>query len=191
MKTKKGSIQRFISDVQCCVDDMGYSKFSLEDVQHIAILDLLLVNCDRNGGNILVRRESNKLVPIDHAFCLPDYRNISDLQWFEWLTWRQVKENVLSEVISFVNDFDMDYAITKAKALGIREECILTLQLSHAFLRKALQQKLSLYDIAKLMCTRPSSPSLFSELIAKATNSSSHPDTILSNFELELSQHFI
>eukprot|EP00012_Vannella_robusta_P011398 CAMPEP_0206205978 /NCGR_PEP_ID=MMETSP0166-20121206/14591_1 /ASSEMBLY_ACC=CAM_ASM_000260 /TAXON_ID=95228 /ORGANISM="Vannella robusta, Strain DIVA3 518/3/11/1/6" /LENGTH=257 /DNA_ID=CAMNT_0053626199 /DNA_START=111 /DNA_END=881 /DNA_ORIENTATION=+ len=83
-RTKEGSMQQFVPDVQCSVDDMGCSKFSLEDVQRIAILDMLLVNCDRNGGNILVQKNSCKLVPIDHAFCLPDYRNLSDLQWFEW-----------------------------------------------------------------------------------------------------------
>jgi len=188
LKTKAGSIQKFISDIQCSVDDMGYSKFSIQDVQRIAILDMLLVNCDRNGGNILVRKGSNSLVPIDHAFCLPDYRNLTDLQWFEWITWRQVKQPTLPEVISFIDKFDIDDAIKKATELGIRRECIITLKLSHMFLKRALTKNLTLCEIAKLMCTRGDQPSVFSNMVSKLLTETSSSSTIISHFAVELSK---
>jgi len=170
LKTKRGSIQQFIPDIQCSVDDIGYGKFSVADVQRIAILDMLLVNCDRNGGNILVRKRTNQLVPIDHAFCLPDYCCLTDLQWFEWITWKQVKQMPLPEVISFINDFDIADATRKAMELGIRKECILTLNLSYMFLKHALKTNLTLCNIAKLMCTRGDTPSAFANLVVGSQN---------------------
>jgi len=191
LTTKQGSMQHFISDIQCTVDDMGYGKFSLPDVQKIAILDMLLVNCDRNGGNILVQKNSHKLVPIDHAFSLPDYRNVTDLCWFEWLTWRQVKQTVLPEVISFIEKYDIVEAILLATKLGIRKECLLTLQLSHVFLKRALAKKLTLYEIARLMCTRDeNSPSVFAQLITKASVSTSTSSSILPLFTQEVTKYF-
>lgn len=193
IKVKEGSSQEFIPDVLCSVDDMGYSKFSVGDVQKIAIFDMLLANCDRNGGNILVRKNSYKLVPIDHAFCLPDYQHLSsDLQWFEWLTWKQVKQAPIPEVISFIEKFNIDAAVKKANALNISKGSILTLQLTHTFLKVALKQNLTLYEIAKLMCSS-NSPSLFSKLVTnavKANRSSASHEVIISSFVSLLTKHF-
>lgn len=50
--------------------------------------DLRLGNADRNGGNILARRNSGigqwELIPIDHGYCLPS--TFEDLS-FEWMYW--------------------------------------------------------------------------------------------------------
>lgn len=50
--------------------------------------DLHLANADRNGGNILARRNSAsgqwELIPIDHGYCLPS--TFEDLS-FEWMYW--------------------------------------------------------------------------------------------------------
>jgi len=191
IKVKQGSSQEFISDVICSVDDMGYSKFSLHDVQKIAILDMLLVNCDRNGGNILVRKNSYKLVPIDHAFCLPDYRHLTDLQWFEWLTWKQVKQAPISEVVSFIENFDIEDAVKKATALDIKQESIITLQLAYTFLKLAVKQNLTLCEIGKLMCSNANNPSLFSKLVNESIQqNSSNQMKIISSFESNLVKHF-
>ena len=50
--------------------------FPTDEVHKIAVLDLRLLNLDRNACNILVRKESEsgalKLVPIDHGLTIPD-----------------------------------------------------------------------------------------------------------------------
>jgi hypothetical protein len=54
--------------------------FSADEIHKIAVLDLRLLNLDRNEGNILVQEvqdqytgeSSLKLVPIDHGLTLPD-----------------------------------------------------------------------------------------------------------------------
>jgi hypothetical protein len=72
-KAKKGSLQLFVHALSSC-EDMGYSRFPVEEVHKISILDVRLANTDRNAGNILVSRREDgelKLVPIDHGYCLP------------------------------------------------------------------------------------------------------------------------
>lgn len=52
-RAKVGSLQEYRRHVGCA-EDFGCGRFHLEDAQRIALLDLRLLNSDRNGGNILV-----------------------------------------------------------------------------------------------------------------------------------------
>ena len=59
---KLGSLQRFIY-FQHTWDDIGSSCFSDFEVQKIALLDLRLLNCDRNASNILVLDRDANFLP--------------------------------------------------------------------------------------------------------------------------------
>jgi phosphatidylinositol 4-kinase type 2 len=90
---KPGSFQEFVK-CDCTIDDISPSKLSTAEVHKIAILDIRIMNADRNAANLLVRRRrdnSLELVPIDHGFCL---RSVCDVSWMDWcwLDWPQVKE---------------------------------------------------------------------------------------------------
>jgi len=92
-KKKAGSFQEYIRS-ECTMDDISPSKISVEEVQKIAILDIRILNADRNSANLLVRRRpdnSLELVPIDHGYCL---RSVSDVSWMDWcwLDWPQLKQ---------------------------------------------------------------------------------------------------
>lgn len=60
----------------------------------IAILDIRILNCDRNDDNILIRKEKKKaekgevlkLIPIDHALSFPDCFAIADF-YLAWTSW--------------------------------------------------------------------------------------------------------
>jgi hypothetical protein len=55
------------------IEDYGLAKLPLEEIHKIAILDIRILNCDRNGENVLViEGAKNKLIPIDHGLSLPD-----------------------------------------------------------------------------------------------------------------------
>ena len=90
---KFGSLQAF------CTSEGGIENFSPDlfhknEVHKIAILDLRILNIDRNEGNILVkikidkktRRKVRTLVPIDHGLCIPDNLAVCsyDLAWLSW-----------------------------------------------------------------------------------------------------------
>jgi hypothetical protein len=77
-----GPIENFSSDI-----------FDKEEVHKIAILDVRLLNLDRNLGNILVccdnGAEGNfdkyRLVPIDHGLSIPDTLAINDYE-LAWMS---------------------------------------------------------------------------------------------------------
>ena len=194
IKKKVGSLQAFVIGGKTA-EDMPCSRFQASDVQRIAVLDLLLANCDRNAGNFLTKEVDNtiRLIPIDHAFCLPDYFHLNDILWFEWMTWRQCKQSpVLPEIITFVDDFDMEAACSRARDLHFREECIVTLQLCHIFVREALHKGWTLNQIARLMCADVQRPTILAKLVSKAYNSTLHPGAdLLNHFALETALYFV
>jgi Phosphatidylinositol 3- and 4-kinase len=93
LKTKVGSFQEFVK-TECSMDDLSPSMLSVDEVHKIAILDIRLLNADRNAANLLCRRRrdnSVELIPIDHGFCL---RSVADVSWMDWcwLDWPQLKQ---------------------------------------------------------------------------------------------------
>lgn len=90
---KVGSFQEFVRS-ECSMDDISPTKISVDEVHKIAVLDIRLMNADRNSANLLCRRRRDntiELVPIDHGFCL---RSVADVSWMDWcwLDWPQLKE---------------------------------------------------------------------------------------------------
>ena len=55
LKTKHGSLQEFVESNDI-VGNMGSNQFDIEEVHKIGILDIRILNCDRNEANILVRK---------------------------------------------------------------------------------------------------------------------------------------
>jgi hypothetical protein len=94
---KFGSIQQF-AESEGPVENISPSLLSRDEVHKIAILDLRLLNLDRNTDNILYRvttgidkrtgqqRRVRKLIPIDHGLTIPDNLAIQsfDLAWLGW-----------------------------------------------------------------------------------------------------------
>ena len=73
---KKGSFQQFIQN-KGAIEDYSPSMMSNFEVQKIAILDIRILNMDRNEGNILVK-DNNKLVPIDHGLTITSSFDINE-----------------------------------------------------------------------------------------------------------------
>lgn len=90
---KFGSLQFFV-DSEGPIENFSPDLFHKDEVHKIAILDLRILNLDRNEGNILVKIKTNKrtgkrvktLIPIDHGLSIPDNLNICsyDLVWLSW-----------------------------------------------------------------------------------------------------------
>jgi hypothetical protein len=90
---KVGSLQLFCEN-EGAIEDFSPDLFHKDEIHKIAILDLRLLNIDRNDQNILVTSKINKktgkrvktLIPIDHGLCIPDNLAVCsfDLQWLSW-----------------------------------------------------------------------------------------------------------
>jgi len=153
--SKIGSLQKFIQNAES-TEEYGPSLYSVEDVHRIALLDIRIVNCDRNSENILVRTELNKcrLIPIDHAFSLPAYTSFDNLKHFEWMNYRQSKLPMTQEMIETILNIDIHRDITLAKAIGIHRDSILSMQIAHLILTKGVAFNKSFYEIGKFMCSK-------------------------------------
>jgi hypothetical protein len=132
---------------------------STEEVHKIAILDIRLLNADRNAANLLCRRRRNdtfELIPIDHGFCLRSKCDVSWMDWC-WLDWPQLKEPLSDKHKKYVSSLDVEHdARLLRERLSISEEAIDCLRASTAILKAGVKAGLTLYDIATLCCRNDS-----------------------------------
>ncbi|KAL7576757.1 hypothetical protein ACA910_005672 [Epithemia clementina (nom. ined.)] len=171
---KVGSFQEFVRS-ECSMDDISPSKLSVEQVHKIAILDIRLLNADRNPANLLCRRlrdNSLELVPIDHGYCL---RSMCDVSWMDWcwLDWPQLKEPLSARSRDYIRrlDTEADARILRER-LSISEEAIDYIRASTALLKAGVEAGLTMYDIAILCCRNDNlaeTPSLLEHLTALAS----------------------
>mmetsp|Transcript_9116 Transcript_9116/g.18926 ORF Transcript_9116/g.18926 Transcript_9116/m.18926 type:complete len:818 (-) Transcript_9116:321-2774(-) len=151
---KVGSFQEFIR-AEGSMDDLSPSKLSVEQVHKIAILDIRLLNADRNAANLLCRRlpdNSLELVPIDHGYCL---RSMCDVSWMDWcwLDWPQLKEPLSPKSKEYIRKLDIEAdARILQERLNISGEAIDYLRASTAILKAGVEAGLSLYNIAVMCC---------------------------------------
>lgn len=73
------------------IENFSSDMFSKDEIHKIAILDIRLMNLDRNECNILVKKSEKtgkvkKLIPIDHGLCIPDNLAVCsfDLCWLSY-----------------------------------------------------------------------------------------------------------
>lgn len=152
---KVGSFQEFVR-TDCSMDDLSSSKISIEEVHKIAVLDIRLLNADRNSANLLCRRRrrdnSMELVPIDHGFCL---RTVADISWMDWcwLDWPHMKEPISSKTKEYVLNLNIekDCKILRER-LSICSQAIDYFYASSSILKAGVKAGLSLYEIAVMCC---------------------------------------
>lgn len=153
--TKVGSLQVFIK-AECTMDDLSPSKIHKDEIHKIALLDMRLMNADRNAANLLCRRRSKdgsiELVPIDHGFCL---RSVCDVSWMDWcwLDWPQMKEPISKQIKDYILKIDIDADCQLLKeTLNIQGQALDYFRASNKLLKEGVKSGLSLYEIAILCC---------------------------------------
>lgn len=133
--------------------DVSASLFSIEAAHRIAIMDMRLLNRDRNDENLLVKKQRDgvELIPIDHGCSLPDSLEVDWHDW-AWLSWPQTKKPLSREEKAYIARLDAERdAALLGDELNIRWECLLVLRIATLFLQKGAAADLSLYDIASMM----------------------------------------
>lgn len=154
IKKKVGSFQEF-AYCECTIDDISPSKISVDEVHKIAILDIRIMNADRNSANLLVRRRRDntlELVPIDHGFCL---RSVADVSWMDWcwLDWAQLKQPLSEESKRYILNLDIEAdSRILLEQLNIASEAVDIFRASTMILKAGVRAGLTLYDIAVMCC---------------------------------------
>jgi len=186
---KFGSLQRFVTN-KGDSSSMSPSRFSVEDVHAVAILDLRLLNLDRNGENLLVcntddvpdpKRDRHsgggggvRLVPIDHTYVLPPSLDYDP--YFEWHYWRQTKEPLSTETRTYVAGLDPERDAQRLRTAGLDEGSIRTMKIATLLLQKGAEEGITLFDIANMVCRGRKQKSEISEIVARAEEESSQTE---------------
>ncbi|GLJ41976.1 hypothetical protein SUGI_0869030 [Cryptomeria japonica] len=152
-KVKVGSLQKYVKNGYSC-EEMGSSKIPVNEVHMISILDIRLANADRHVGNILYLENidsPDRLVPIDHGYCLPEsFEGIT----LEWRFWRQAYMPYSLEMLKYIESLDAekDIEMLKLHKLKISPESCLVLRISTMLLKKSAAAGLTANNIACIMC---------------------------------------
>lgn len=165
---KVGSFQEYIYG-ECCMDDISPSKITTEEVHKIAVLDIRIMNADRNTANLICRRDPEnpdffELVPIDHGYCL---RTAADVCWFDWcwLDWPQLKQPVSQRTRDYILKLDIEEDARMLKeSLNIPDRALDYFRASSKLLQAGIRCGMSLYDIAVLCCRNDDAGELPSRL---------------------------
>ena len=165
---KVGSCQEFVN-AECTMDDLSPSKISVDELHKIAVLDIRLMNADRNTANLLCRRNPEdpdhiELIPIDHGYCL---RTVSDVCWFDWcwLDWPQMKLPVSAKTKEYILGLDIEAdALLLKERLQIPERALDYFRLSCKLLQEGIRSGMTLYDVAILCCRNDDAGELPSKL---------------------------
>lgn len=171
---KSGSLQRFVAN-KGSSSSMSPSRFPVEEVHAVAILDLRLLNLDRNGENLLVCTADDPkggngihLVPIDHTYVLPPTLDYDP--YFEWHYWRQTKEPLSPAHRSYIASLDPERDAQRLRAAGLDEESIRTMRIATLLLQKGAEVGLTLFDMANMVCRGRNKKSELSEIVVRAEN---------------------
>jgi hypothetical protein len=158
------------SDSDC--EERGPSAFPVHEVHKIAQLDMRLANTDRNGGNILARRDGATgewtLIPIDHGMCLPS--TLQDVS-FEWLYWPQAKVQFDDASLEYIKglDADKDVSMLASHGLVVRPECVRVLRVCTMLLKKGAERGLTPFAIGSIMCREANTKSPLEKLHSRAS----------------------
>ena len=175
---KVGSLQIYVPS-EGPIENFSSSLFSADEIHKIAVLDLRLLNLDRNACNILVQNSvdtatgqtTKKLVPIDHGLTIPDSLAIQSFD-LAWLSFDQSEEPFSPKTLDYINRLDIDADIRLLEAnFKIRAQCLRNMKISTLLLKKAAAQGLNLAQIGQILC-RPDddedAPSLLEKIVDKA-----------------------
>ena len=168
---KTGSLQEYVEN-NGTVDDYSTSNFSTQETQKICVLDIRILNMDRNEGNILVVKEGSqfKLVPIDHGLSISDNFEISDYDLC-WMSWPQAKEPITPKCLEYIEAMDpLENIKFLQEAMQFRDKCLRNIRISSLLLKKGAKAGLSLYNIGTMLYRKGYSetPSVIEKIIEDA-----------------------
>ena len=148
---KFGSLQIFKKS-QGPIENFSPDLFSRDEIHKIAILDLRIMNLDRNECNILVTtkidmktgKKKRSLVPIDHGLSIPDSLAVCSFD-LAWLSWRQSEEPFSKKSLKYISEIDIVSDIAKIeKMFMFRPICLRNIRISATLLKKGAAQDLTL-----------------------------------------------
>ena len=176
-RVKVGSLQQFVH-YDDLAGDLAAQCFPVREVHKIGIMDLRILNVDRNDANILVCRRSRSemvLVPIDHGYSFPRCLEVGWCDWV-WLSWPQARLPFDDETLAYIAALDPEEDMKMIRSqLAINEVAMRNARITSMLLKIGAAKGLTLYDIASIVVRQDlDEPSLL-EIAVAQTESLARP----------------
>ncbi len=158
LKKKYGSLQKFVHGTEVAVN-FCCNLFPIDEVHKIAVLDIRILNCDRNDENILVVKKKNskgereyKLIPIDHALSFPDCIEINEYE-ICWMGWEHSQKPFSKKMKDYIANIDILDDMKKiSDVVKIRPKCLQNYRAANILLKiAACEYNLTPYEIGMIL----------------------------------------
>ena len=149
--TRIGSVQKMVHN-SGTISEVPVNKLSAFEVQKIALLDMRLLNADRNEGNLLYRKTKNgiQLIPIDHGMCLGRALGISQAE-VVWTTYPQIHLPLDPRLVKYMRELKPKETVQRlAKKLDLPKSVLDLVRISETFLKMCVKRKMTIYEMAQL-----------------------------------------
>jgi hypothetical protein len=168
-----GSLQKFITpNFRENVADWSPSVYPVDEVHKLGLLDILILNVDRNGENVLVQKvddEKLKFVCIDHGLSFPTVIDIPWSNWI-WINWKQTSKPFSKDIKIYIMNFDIDDYLKRLTSVYSFSSLELdNIHSATIFLKTCVKLGLTLFAIANLVTRdKPDELSQFEKICKKA-----------------------
>lgn len=134
------------------IENFSPDLFHKDEIHKIAILDIRIMNLDRNETNILVKskiskkngKRVRKLIPIDHGLSMPDSLGVCSFD-LAWLSWRQAEEPFSSRSLNYIKSIDIRKDIELLeRTFKFRPICLRNVRITTTLLKTAAEAGLTL-----------------------------------------------
>jgi len=184
---KTGSFQEYV-DAKDTAGNFHHTVYSTEEIHRIGILDVRIVNMDRNDGNLMVKKRENRekpssgeerekqspyqLIPIDHGLILPDRLEIIE-EDIVWMSWPQSKEPWSRECKQYINKLNYEKEAQEVeKYLGVGKDELRLMKCSTLLLQIGVYFGLCLFDIGQIMYRQNlDQPSVMQDILTMSLDS--------------------
>ncbi len=193
---KVGSAQEWLHESHCRWDELSSKEIGAlpaVEIQKIAILDMRILNHDRNEENILVAKD--RLIPIDHGPVFCDTLR-EKFNWC-WMDTAQARQKCCPEIKKQLKsiDFYHDAALLR-KELGMRRKALFCMMTATLFLQIASERDLTPFEMGQFVGADGFSPSinplhvLSQQAIAEVQSANNNNATLLPYEDQELLEKY-
>lgn len=180
---KIGSLQRFVNKrtplYPDIVQNFGasmYRKIGVREVHNIGVLDIRILNGDRNSQNLLLSKDEREdedghftLIPIDHGLAFPETLNLPRDCWV-WLEWEQAKLPFDPVTVRHINDIDIARDIEMVRReTNLSARALQWMRVAHLVLKKGANLGLTLFEIGSIIARDKAQEEMPSALEAMVT----------------------
>jgi len=153
-RSKVGTIQVFARN-KGPIENFSSDLFPTDEVHKIGILDLRILNLDRNMCNILVQKTTSsnlaasfdeewRLVPIDHGLSIPDTLEVNSYE-LAWMSFEQSSDPFSKKSLEYIEELDIksDIKILE-QTFPFRPVCLRNMRISTTLLKIGAKKGLTL-----------------------------------------------